>query len=178
MQADDEAVFKNLCSIDVDMWTYFSLNLSREEQLHQWMQDAITSLQQNTRIPFTIIDMATQQIVGSSSIGNISHYDKRLEIGWSWLAPPFRGTFINKSAKYLLMQYAFEVMEFERVEFKTGVLNARARNGLKNIGAVEEGTLRSHSLLWNGHRRTSVFYSVLKEEWADVKKYLLAEINK
>ncbi len=160
------------------MWMYFSLNLGIAQQLQQWMAEALTGLQQNTRIPFTIIDATTQQIAGSSSIGNISHYDKRLEIGWSWLAPGFRGTFINKSAKYLLMQYAFEVLQFERVEFKTGVLNARARNGLKNIGAIEEGILRSHSLLWNGHRRTSVFYSVLKEEWPGVKNNLLLQLNK
>jgi len=75
------------------------------------------------------------------------------------------------------MRYAFEEMNFERVEFKTGVLNTRARKGLEKIGGVEEGVLRSHSLLWNGNRRTSVFYSVLKDEWPKLKTTIFADIQ-
>ena len=63
-------------------------------------------------------------------------------------------------------------MNFERVEFKTDVLNARARQGLKNVGGIEEGILRSHMTMWNNRRRSSIYYSVLKDEWPQVKEII------
>ena len=69
-----------------------------------------------------------------------------------------------------MMKYAFETLGFERIEFKTDVQNARARQGLKNVGGIEEGILRSHMKMWNNRRRTSIYYSVLREEWPEVKE--------
>ena len=118
-----------------------------------------------TRRPFTIIEKETGLIAGSSSMGNISYYDLRFEIGWSWLGKNFRSTGLNKQAKFSMLRYAFDELNFERVEFKTDVLNARARQGLRNVGGIEEGVLRSHTKMWNNRRRTSIYYSVLKDEW-------------
>ena len=174
--AEDYDTFLKLAQQDENMWEFFSKKLSDAHQLKEWISEALKCLENDTRIPFTIIDKTTNRIAGSSSIGNIAWYDKRLEIGWSWLAPEFMSTGINRNAKFLMMQYSFEVLNFERVEFKTGVLNIRARKGLEKIGGVEEGVLRAHSLLWNGHRRTSIFYSVLKDEWPKLKKTIFAEM--
>jgi RimJ/RimL family protein N-acetyltransferase len=74
------------------------------------------------------------------------------------------------------MRYAFDELHFERVEFKTDVLNARARKGLQNIGGVEEGILRSHMTMWNNRRRTSIYYSVLKAEWPGLKQTIFKDI--
>lgn len=177
MDVKDYELFLPLTQQDEDMWEYFSLKLSDEEQLRQWVADGLQAKQAGTRLPFTIIEKGSGLIAGSSSIGNIAWHDQRLEIGWSWLAPPFRSTGINRHAKFLLMQYGFEHLQFERIEFKTGVHNIRARKGLEKIGGIEEGILRSHSLLWNGNRRTSVFYSVLKDEWPKLKSTIFAEIQ-
>ena len=130
-----------------------------------------------TRRAFTIIDKATGEIAGSSSMGNISYHDLRLEIGWSWLGPQFRATGINKHAKFAMMRHAFDVLNFERVEFKTDVLNARAREGLRKVGGIEEGILRSHMTMWNNRRRTSIYYSVLKAEWPGLKQTIFKDFN-
>ncbi|RZM23118.1 MAG: N-acetyltransferase [Pedobacter sp.] len=169
----DRDAFWLLASQDPDMWSFFSLNLSDEQQLRHWMQMAFADKQAGTRMPFAIIDKSTNQVAGSSSMGNISYHDLRLEIGWSWLGPAFRSTGLNRHAKFAMMRYAFEELKFERVEFKTDVQNARARKGLENVGGVEEGILRSHMTMWNNRRRTSVFYSVLKNEWPSVKKTII-----
>ncbi|MGC4232682.1 MAG: GNAT family N-acetyltransferase [Niabella sp.] len=177
MEAGDYHNFLQLTQQDEEMWEYFSSRLSNADQLKNWLDNALQEKAAGTRLPFTIIEKATGCIAGSSSIGNISWYDKRLEIGWSWLAPQFRSTGINQHAKFCMMRHVFEEMNFERVEFKTGVLNTRTRKGLEKIGGVEEGVLRSHSLLWNGNRRTSVFYSVLKDEWPKLKTTIFADIQ-
>ncbi len=150
---------------DEDMWKYFPLNLADEQQLKKWMDTAFADRKANTRIPFTIIDKQAAQIAGSMSLMNISMHDLRVEIGSSWLGKDFRSTGLNKHAKYAMMKFAFEEMKFERVEFKTDVLNTRARKGLQNIGGIEEAVLRSHMTMWNNRRRSSIYYSVIKEEW-------------
>ena len=67
-----------------------------------------------------------------------------------------------------MMQYAFDTLDFERVEFKTDVLNARARRGLENVGGAE-GVLRSHITMWNNRQRSSIYYSIMKVTTALLK---------
>jgi RimJ/RimL family protein N-acetyltransferase len=163
---------------DEGMWTYFSLNLADKEHLRKWMDQAFADIAANTRRPFTIIEKSSNKIAGSMSMGNISLYDLRLEIGWSWLNKNFRGTDVNRHAKYAMMKYAFDELNFERVEFKTDVQNTRARKGLEKIGGKEEGVLRSHMTMWNHRRRDSVYYSILKKEWPELKQTIFADIEK
>jgi RimJ/RimL family protein N-acetyltransferase len=174
---EDFDVFLELAKADPDMWEYFTLNLGDEKQLKRWFEMAFADKAANTRRPFTIIDKKTGKIAGSSSLGNISLHDLRAEIGWSWLGKDFRSTGLNKHAKYAMMRYAFDELHFERIEFKTDVLNARARQGLKNVGGIEEGVLRSHMTMWNNRRRSSIYYSVLKDEWPGLKETIFAGIG-
>ena len=176
MKEDDFHAFFELVH-DTDMWTYFTLNLSDKNDLKKWMNVAFIEAAADTRRPFTIIEKATNKIAGSTSIGNISMHDLRFEIGWSWLGKNFRSTGINRHCKFAMMNYAFEKLNFERVEFKTDVLNERAKQGLRKIGATEEGVLRSHMTMWNNRRRSSVYFSVLKGEWFQLKQTIFKDIR-
>lgn len=176
VQAADEAAFLQLAQQDAAMWDYFTLNLGDAQQLSQWMKMAAADHHSGSRVPFTIIEKSTGSICGSSSLGNIAYHDLRVEIGWSWLGPQFRSTGINRHAKFAMMQHAFEVQHFERVEFKTDVLNERARKGLEKVGGIAEGILRSHMTMWNNRRRTSIYYSVLKDEWPGLKQTIFKDI--
>jgi RimJ/RimL family protein N-acetyltransferase len=162
---------------DEDAWNYFTLNLADKDHLQKWMNQAFADRAAKTRRPFTIIKKASNKIAGSMSLINISQHDLRLEIGASWLGKEFRGTDINRHAKYSLMKYAFDELNFERVEFKTDVLNTRARKGLQKIGGKEEGILRSHMTMWNNRRRDSIYYSVIKNEWPVLKQTIFADIE-
>jgi len=170
VEKTDYASFHSLAKDDPEMWEYFTLNLGDPQQLRKWMEMAFTEKEANARRPFTIIDKESGSIAGSTSLGNISMHDKRAEIGWSWLGKAYRSSGMNKHAKFAMMRYAFENLYFERIEFKTDVKNLRARKGLEKVGGVEEGILRSHMTMWNNRRRTSIYYSVLKDEWPEVKR--------
>ena len=154
---------------DQSMWTYFTSDLSDKAVLRDWIADAILQKENKTRLPFAVIDKASRKIVGSTSFGNISYRDKRIEIGWTWLGQEYQGKGINNQVKYLMISYCFEVLDFERVEFKTDVLNIPARKALSRIGMTEEGVLRSHTLMTHDRRRDTIFYSVLKSEWNALK---------
>jgi len=168
---DEEGLVK--IAFDADIWKYTIVSVMNSTELKNYINTALEERKKNLRYPFTIVDKQSGEIAGSTSYGNISVKDKRLEIGWTWLGKKFRGTELNKNCKFLLLQYAFDHLKFERVEFKTDVLNDRARKALVKIGAKEEGILRSHMILYDGRRRDSVYYSILKDEWEELKASFL-----
>jgi RimJ/RimL family protein N-acetyltransferase len=169
LKPEDSSAYQAL-AIYPETFKYFTRDLSVPGDFEKWMNEAFDAKAAETRVPFTVFETGSGQICGSTSLGNISFYDKRIEIGWSWLAPQFQGTGINRHAKFALLTYAFDVLKFERVEVKTDVLNLRARAALKKIGMVEEGVLRSHTLMHSDRRRDTIYYSILRNEWADVKE--------
>ena len=111
-------------------------------------------------------------IVGGTRYLNIEPQHRRLEIGYTWIAPPWQRTAINTEAKLLMLSHAFNALGALRVEFKTDSLNAQSRKALAGIGATEEGTLRNHMLYESGRRRHSVYFSVIEEEWPRVRMHL------
>jgi RimJ/RimL family protein N-acetyltransferase len=159
-------------AFDEDIWRYFVFRIETEADLNNFLSNAINDTASGTRVAFAIIAKSSNQLAGSMSYMNMAEKEKRLEIGTSWLGRQFRGAGINHWAKYLMLEYAFESLDCERVEFKTDVLNLRARKGLLNIGAKEEGVLRSYNFMPDGRRRDAIFYSVLKNEWPSVKQML------
>ena len=111
-------------------------------------------------------------IVGSTRFGNYDPLNRRIEIGWTWLAGAWQRTATNTEAKYLMLTHAFERLGCVRVELKTDVLNLPSRKAMTRIGAKEEGILRKHTLMWTGRYRDTVFYSILDAEWPQVKARL------
>jgi RimJ/RimL family protein N-acetyltransferase len=176
LQHLDIAAFSNIVN-DPSLWDYFTLLLDDPAQLQQWMEIALREREEGKRIPFTIVEKATGTICGSTSFGNISYVDQRIEIGWSWLGKQFQGTGINFHAKFSLLSYAFDVLDWERVEIKTDNLNERSKQALRKIGATEEGVLRSHMQMPKNRRRDSVYFSIIKNEWAPIKNSIFKEIK-
>ncbi|MBT1704307.1 GNAT family N-acetyltransferase [Chryseosolibacter indicus] len=159
------------------IWTYFTKDLSIEAELRQWVADALADKEAGRRYPFAIVEKETGKVCGSTSLGSISFYDRRIEIGWSWLGEEFMGTGFNKHAKFLLLQYAFEHVGIIRVEIKTDNLNERAKKALAKIGATPEGVLRSHMQMFNNRRRDSIYYSILNNEWPQIKESIFKGIQ-
>ena len=159
-----------------ETWKYFYKDLSDESELRAWVDVAMKDMKEGRRMPFTIIDLDTKKICGSSSYGNISFYDKRIEIGWSWLGPEYIGMGVNKQVKFALLSFAFEVMKMERVEAKTDVLSERAKAGLLKVGMIPEGVLRSHTLMHGGRRRDTIYFSLLRSEWQERRAAFFGEM--
>ncbi|HEY7482837.1 MAG TPA: GNAT family protein [Streptosporangiaceae bacterium] len=159
-------------AMDPDIWRYFVMLVETDADFDAFFDATLDDHVSGRRAVYHITDKRRGLTAGSMSYGNMAERDGRIEIGWSWLGRDFRGTGLNRWAKYLLMEHAFERMGAERVEFKTDQLNEQARRGLRNIGAVAEGTLRSYNPMPGGRRRDAVFYSVLRAEWPSVKRQL------
>ena len=176
LQPEDAAAMKKITAPAI-IWKYFTKNLADDAELTKWINDALQERVHEKRMPFAIIDKDSMNVCGSTSLGNISLYDKRMEIGWTWLGTEYMGTGINRHAKFVLLSYAFDVAGMERVEIKTDNLNERSKAALHKIGAWEEGVLKSHMLMHDGRRRDSAYYSYLKEDWPKVKEIFFNDIS-
>ena len=148
------------------------------EEMKSYIGTALKWQEQGTALPFVIIDNASGKIVGSTRYANVDHDNRRLEIGWTWIASPWQRTAINTEAKFLLLLHAFEVLGCNRVEFKTDSINQQSRSALLRIGAKEEGILRNHMITPLGQIRHSVYFSVILEEWPGVKQKLSAIVQR
>jgi RimJ/RimL family protein N-acetyltransferase len=136
----------------------------------QWIDEALNTSDQ---LPFAIVEAGKGKAVGSTRFLNIRLEHKSLEIGWTWLGQEWQRTSINTEAKLLLLTHAFERLGCLRVEFKTDERNLRSQRALERIGASREGVLRNHMIVQKDFSRNSVYFSVIDQEWPEVKKRLL-----
>jgi RimJ/RimL family protein N-acetyltransferase len=160
-------------AMDPQIWRYFVLRIESDADFNAFFDLGLADQAAGRRVVYCITDKLTGRAAGSMSFCSMSEPDARLEIGWSWLGRDFQGKGVNRWAKFLMLARAFESMGAERVEFKTDQLNVQARHGLCNIGAREEGILRSFNPMPDGRRRDAVYYSVLRGEWPYVREQLL-----
>jgi RimJ/RimL family protein N-acetyltransferase len=162
-------------AMEPEIWRYFVMRIETDSDFDAFFDLGLSDAEGGRRVVYHITDKRVGRAAGSMSFCNMAEKDGRLEIGWSWLGRDFQGKGVNRWAKFLMLGCAFERLGAERVEFKTDRLNVQARRGLRNIGAREEGTLRSFNPMPDGRRRDAVYYSVLRPEWPEVRERLLVK---
>jgi N-acetyltransferase len=159
-------------SQDAEIYRHKPYVIGSEAEMRAHIRKALDLHAGGTRLAFATILEESGQPVGSSGYFAADAEHRRLEIGGTWVAPPWQRTVINTESKYLLLCHAFETLGCIRVEFKTDSLNEKSRTALARIGAVEEGTFRNHMVMPSGRLRHSVYYSIIDGEWPRVKERL------
>lgn len=159
-----------------DLWRWTVARPTDASGLRVWIESAVANAEAGTEQPFATVDLASGRAVGSTRFMSIAPEHKRLEIGWTWVGLAHQRTGANREAKLLQMTHAFETLGANRVEFKTDSLNAKANPGLLGIGATYEGMFRNHMVMPDGRLRHSTYYSVVVEEWPEVKARLQAKL--
>jgi N-acetyltransferase len=163
---------------DASLWQYMRYGQVTTEAKMGGLVGLLLEWQgRGTDLPFAVIHLESGRAIGMTRYMNLSPADRNLEIGGTWYAPAFQGTGVNPESKYLLLGQAFEALGCLRVQFRTDVRNLRSQRAIERLGAVREGVLRDHMLLPDGTLRSSVFYSILKDEWPGVKARLEARLD-
>ncbi|PYV01740.1 MAG: GNAT family N-acetyltransferase, partial [Acidobacteria bacterium] len=150
-----------LCHVglDQDVWRWITAPVRTPEEMRAYIETALAEQAAGTALPFATIERASGRAIGSTRYGNIDRSNRRVEIGWTWIARPWQRTAVNTEAKYLMLRHAFETLGCIRVEIKTDSLNERSRKAILRIGAQEEGTFRNHMITASGRIRHTVYYS-------------------
>ena len=169
-----------LCEVglDEDLWRWTTYRVTSTEEMRRYIETALGEQASGASLPFATIEKLTGRAVGSTRFGNIDCANRRLEIGWTWVARNWQRTAVNTEAKYLMLRHAFDTLGAIRVEFKTDSLNERSRRAILRLGAKEEGTFRNHMIVHDGRLRHSVYYSIINEEWPAVRAALEERMGK
>ncbi|EDP69745.1 GCN5-related N-acetyltransferase [Flavobacteriales bacterium ALC-1] len=152
-----------------DLIFYSPSDISTPEKLRTYVQTAVDGYYHKTTIPFLIYDKEKQTYAGSTRFGLVNWKNKVLHIGWTWIGHSFQGTGLNANMKFLMLQYAFETLEFEKIEFRIDERNNKSRRAVEKLGATLEGILRKDTLMNDGFKRSTCCYGILKEEWPHIK---------
>jgi RimJ/RimL family protein N-acetyltransferase len=161
--------------VDERIWQYMRYSPVRNEaDMRLWVQDMLRRQQGGHDLPFAVIHLASGKPVGATRYMDIHIEDRNLEIGGTWYGVDYQRTGVNTECKYLLLRHAFEILRCIRVFFKTDLRNERSQRAIERLGAVKEGVIRNHIILPDGTVRSSVYYSILVEEWPAVKARLEA----
>jgi N-acetyltransferase len=170
----DIAHVDELCRIGLEpsIWRWMPLQIRNRAEMQAFVNEALAGQRAGHTVPFVITLRATGELIGSTRFMSITPEHRRVEIGGTWIAPPWQRTRVNTEAKYLMLQHAFEVWRCIRVELKTNALNVASRAAILRLGATEEGILRKHMLNADGSPRDSVFFSIVDSEWPAVKHRL------
>jgi RimJ/RimL family protein N-acetyltransferase len=159
-------------AFDESIWRWTIAQPTEIGGLRTWIETALAQRAAGSEMPFATIDQSTNRPIGSSRFMSIVPEHRRLEIGWTWVAPPWQRKGANQEAKYLQLRHSFEELGANRVEFKTDSLNEKANPALLAIGATFEGTFRNHMIMPGGRLRHSNYYSVIAEDWPRVRAAL------
>jgi RimJ/RimL family protein N-acetyltransferase len=155
-----------------DIFRWIPYSMKTPDDFQRLIDKAFEEQDSGESIVFATVERASGRVIGSTRFMNIDRINRRVEIGSTWIAPPWQRTAVNTEAKYLMLRHAFEVWKCMRVELKTDALNQKSRSAILRIGAKEEGTLRRHLVTWTGRVRDTVYFSILDSEWPEVKTRL------
>ena len=157
---------------DGELWKIRVTSVPEPGATRGYIEAALQMQTQGTRVPFVVLDSASGQVIGSTSLHDIVPAVQRLEIGYTWYAASRQRSAVNTTAKLLLMQYAFDTLGAQLVGWRTDNFNFASQRAIERLGARKDGVLRHHGLRRDGTVRDTVMYSLTAAEWPEVRAHL------
>ncbi len=172
---NDFALLRPLLTLDFDnllefsstqpeIWKYSLVTAKGADNLKNYIDTALKARNEKKEYPFIVFDKRQNQYAGCTRFYDIQLSQETLQLGYTWYGQQFQGTGLNKNCKFLLLEFAFETLGIERVEFRADNNNIRSIAAMKSIGCTIEGILRNNGKTSEGNRRDSIILSILKDE--------------
>jgi len=175
LQASDRQALLDAAA-DGQLWNLKVTVVPGAETIDAYLDTALQGRAAGTVMPFAIVDRASGRVIGSTRFWKIDRKNRKLEIGHTWLSESAQRTRANTEAKWLLLTYAFDTLHCVRVQFTTDELNEKSRAAILRLGAKQEGIVRHERIMPDGRKRNSVRFSIIDEEWPDVRAQLMAKL--
>jgi N-acetyltransferase len=157
---------------DGELWEKKTTTVPQPEGFETYVQKALELQEAGLALPFATVVNDGNRVIGSTRFMNIDAAHHRVEIGTTWIAKSWQRTFVNTHAKYLMLRHAFEQLGCNAVELRTHRLNDQSRAAIERLGAKLDGILRQHMIMPDGHIRDTAVYSIVQDEWPEVKAKL------
>lgn len=159
--------------LEEKLWIYSTIKIETEEDFVDYFNQALALSNQTSQQAFVVYDIENDDYVGMTRLYAFDSKNKSAKLGFTWYALNNQGTGINTHVKYLILSYAFENLNLERIELNADLRNERSIAAMQKMGAKQEGILRKNIYLPDGFKRDTIIFSVLKEDWEEgLKKEL------
>jgi RimJ/RimL family protein N-acetyltransferase len=153
-----------------DIWKFSTMPVAGSENMKKYINLALQARIDKKEYPFIVFDKKENEYAGSTRFYDIQLVNQTLQLGYTWYGKKFQRSGLNRHCKLLVLTFAFEKLNMERVEFRADALNEKSVNAMKNIGCTVEGILRSSMPKMPDGRRDTIVLSILKNEWFDYVK--------
>ena len=174
----DGSLLTHFVEEEPDLWKYSLVAIDNSADLENYIQTAIEARAQKTSYAFIVFDKLLNEYLGCTRFYDMQLTFQTTQLGYTWYSKKCWGTKLNENCKYLLLEFAFDQMGLERVEFRADNNNKRSIAAMQKIGCSVEGILRNHLPMPSGKRRDSIVLSILKEDWdASLKQSLAAQLK-
>lgn len=168
----DRSELREVLQSDPENWKLQTVSATGEYFETYWQMMVDTP----GRMTFTVRNRAEDRIAGTSSFIQVDPTHRTLEIGYTFFRPECRGTFVNPETKLLMLNEAFGAGA-HRVQFSVSAANKHSQAAMLKLGAKQEGVLRRHRITWTGERRDTVLFSIISDEWDEVRMKLIARLH-
>ncbi|HDR8987823.1 GNAT family N-acetyltransferase [Burkholderia vietnamiensis] len=156
---------------DGELWNSKVTVVPDERAVDAYLDTALQGHAAGTVMPFAIVERASGRVIGSTRFWKIDRNNRKLEIGHTWLSASAQRTRANTEAKWLLLAYAFDTLQFT-----TDELNEKSRAAILRLGAKQEGIVRHERIMPDGRKRNSVRFSIIDGEWPAIRDRLKAKL--
>ena len=164
------------------------------EQMVAYVREAMAKVAGGAHVAFTTVRRGQQpgepdRVVGSTRFCEVAYWQYApgatlqrhgvpdvVDIGFTFLAGSAQRTPVNTEAKLLMMTQAFEVWRVHRVALQTDVRNKRSWAAIERIGGQLDGIMRADRPGADDTVRTSARFSIVADEWPEVKARLTARL--
>jgi len=163
---------------DGELWTLWYTTVPEPAGMSAEIERRLGLQEAGSMLPFAVIDPRTNTAVGMTTFMNVDAIARRVEIGSTWYRKTVQRTPLNTECKLLLLTHAFESLDCIAVEFRTSSFNLQSRRAIERIGAKLDGVLRHHSRHANGTFRDTYVYSIIAEEWPEIRSQLRRRPNR
>jgi RimJ/RimL family protein N-acetyltransferase len=171
LQFSDAATLVNAAR-DGELWNLTVTVVPSSTTVDSYLKKALDGRDAGTVLPFVIVLKDTGEVIGSTRFWKVDRLNRKLEIGSTWISASWQKTFVNTETKYLMLRYAFDVLDCVRVQFTTDENNQKSRNAILRLGAQQEGIVRHERIMPDGRKRNSVRFSIIDDEWPKVRESL------
>ena len=178
LNAEDYPNLVNFAIQEPSIWKYSFEQVAGAAHFRNYIDKAIQKAALGTEIPFVVFDKLVSAVAGSTRFYDINSIQKTIKIGYTWYGNAFQETGINRHVKFLMLSFAFEKLEMERVSFEVNTQNEKSIRSLEKLGCQFEGILRSTHYNLDGTRRDSAVFSILHHEWISHTKKKIQSLLK
>jgi len=157
---------------DGRLWELWFTAVPAPDRTAEYIATALQGQRDGHMLPWAVRDVASGAIIGSTRYHDVVAAIDRVEIGYTWYSGSRQRSNVNTTCKLLLLAHAFDTLGCKVVGLRTDNFNFRSQRAIEGLGAKKDGVLRHHALRRDGSVRDSVMYSILDNEWPDVRKHL------